>query len=75
MSGETGARPPAFGPSGPVILEGNIFWDPTLHSRSVDIAGIVVSRLMAPGFAYLWKAPDQRASPGIAHPRPKAKAP
>lgn len=65
----------AIGPSGPIILEGNIFWDPTLHSRSVDIAGIVVSRLMAPGFAYLWKAPDQKASPGIAHPRPKAKAP
>lgn len=47
----------AIGPEGPVILEGNMFWDPTLHLGSVDIASVVVSRLMTPGFAYLWKAP------------------
>ncbi|MGP9805418.1 sugar-transfer associated ATP-grasp domain-containing protein [Paracoccus sp. NSM] len=46
----------AITPEGPVFLEGNMYWDPTLHSGAGDIAHMVVSRLMQPGFAYCWKA-------------------
>lgn len=46
----------AITPDGPVILEGNMYWDPTLHEGEGNIAHAVVSRLMQPGFSYWWKA-------------------
>ena len=45
----------AISPDGPVFMEGNMYWDPTLHIADEDFPLRLAAEVIGPGHDHLWK--------------------